>query len=427
MKLIKVIDRVGWTLGKYRKVVYPLIVLITLLALAIPTATPVTADSAGPVASFKFNNIANQTAGAIFSITITALDSAGNIATAYVGTAILSDSGGSIRTTNTAFSDMTDSFSHGTWTGNVTISKTYTDDVITATNSADSSIKGTSNKFNISVGTAASFQFDTIANQTAGSAFSITITALDRAGNTATTYSGSVTLSDKSGSINPTTISFSNGTWTGNVTITKTYSKDTITATDSADNSVTGTSNPGGFNIDPGPAAGFQFDTIANQTAGAAFSITITALDSCGNIATEYVGTAILSDSSGSIRTTNTAFSDMTDSFSNGTWTGNVTISKTYTDGTITATNSADSSVKGTSNKFNIGTGSATVTNPTTGSATTMTPTTTPTITSTTTSTPAPATVANPGLIIGVIVAVIVVITVVVLVLRRRNRAKPKP
>ena len=77
--------------------------------------------------------------------------------------------------------------------------------------------------------------------QTAGSAFTITITAVDQYGNTVTSYNGINTLTDLSGTINPsTTVAFSNGVWTGQVSITKAITNDIIST---ANGEITGTSN----------------------------------------------------------------------------------------------------------------------------------------------------------------------------------------
>ena len=87
-----------------------------------------------------------------------------------------------------------------------------------------------------------SFVISTISTpQTAGSLFSITITAVDQYGNTVTSYNGINTLTDLSGTINPsTTVTFSNGVWSGQVSITKAITNDIIST---ANGEITGTSN----------------------------------------------------------------------------------------------------------------------------------------------------------------------------------------
>ncbi len=94
----------------------------------------------------------------------------------------------------------------------------------------------------------------------------------------------------------------------------------------------------------------FTFDTISSpQTAAVTFSITITAKDQYENTVTSYTGTNTLSD------TTTTINPNSTGSFTNGVWTGNVTITKAQTGVTITTTGAGKS---GTSNSFDVTAGS---------------------------------------------------------------------
>ncbi|MCK4696962.1 MAG: hypothetical protein KAT53_01505, partial [Dehalococcoidia bacterium] len=89
------------------------------------------------------------------------------------------------------------------------------------------------------------FTFDTIGDQTAGTPFSITITAEDEFDNTVTSYNGTNTLSDTTGTISPdTTTTFVDGVWTGTVTIPRAQSDNSI---DTTGDSKPGTSLP--FNV----------------------------------------------------------------------------------------------------------------------------------------------------------------------------------
>jgi hypothetical protein len=98
------------------------------------------------------------------------------------------------------------------------------------------------------------FGFNAISPQTAGTSFSVTITALDSSGDTVTSYTGTPSLSDLSGTISPTSTSaFMGGVWTGSVTVTL-AGPDYITATDGA---IAGTSTT--FTVNP----------IINASAGA--------------------------------------------------------------------------------------------------------------------------------------------------------------
>ena len=94
------------------------------------------------------------------------------------------------------------------------------------------------------------FEIATISSpQTVGTPFSITITAKDTKGNTYTSFTGTVILSDSTGTITPKTSgNFSGGVWAGNVTITGEWNGNRISATAS---DKTGASIA--FNINPAP------------------------------------------------------------------------------------------------------------------------------------------------------------------------------
>jgi S-adenosylmethionine hydrolase len=132
--------------------------------------------------------------------------------------------------------------------------------------------------------------------QTAGSAFSITVTAVDQYGNTVTGYAGQNTLSDLSGTISPTsTTSFSGGVWTGSVTITKAYQSDTISTLGSGKS---GTTNS--FDIQPSALDHFTISGYPSSAiTGQSFNITVITWDAYGNIATSYAGQVYFTSSDG--------------------------------------------------------------------------------------------------------------------------------
>jgi 5'-nucleotidase len=94
-----------------------------------------------------------------------------------------------------------------------------------------------------------------------------------------------------------------------------------------------------------GEAVSFVFDTIADQEVGVPFEITITARDAEGIVAGSYTGKANLTDLTGTISPTTTG------NFTKGVWTGEVTITKAYTDNIITASHGA---ITGPSNDFDV-------------------------------------------------------------------------
>ncbi|PKD43291.1 invasin domain 3-containing protein [Rhodohalobacter barkolensis] len=135
---------------------------------------------------------------------------------------------------------------------------------------------------NAEAGPADSFEFNTITSpQTAGQAFSITITALDEFDNRAESYSGTAALSTTAGSINPASASFTDGQATLDVSVSEVGSGQTITATDGA---LTGTSNTfdvqsGG--VDPDNSAVSADPT--NLQAGNPSTVTIDLRDGSNN------------------------------------------------------------------------------------------------------------------------------------------------
>src|SRR5207302_155777 len=119
---------------------------------------------------------------------------------------------------------------------------------------------------------------------TAGSAFSITVTALDAFNNTAKSYAGTVhfTKSDGgSGSSVPADYAFVAGdngvhTFSNGVTFV-TAGNQTVTATDTTTSSINGTSNS--VTVSAAAATHFGVSAPSSATAGSAFSVTVTALD----------------------------------------------------------------------------------------------------------------------------------------------------
>ena len=202
------------------------------------SVTETTVISYGPLDHFAFANVSDQTAGTPFAITITARDAYDNLKTDYSGPADLSDSTGTLDPTSTGI------FTAGEWTGGVTIVRTGSAVVITAT---DGLVSGASNSFTVDPASLANFAFDSISGQTAGTPFAITITARDTYDNLKTDYTASADLSDSTGTIVPfSTGSFTAGEWAGSVTITRIGSSVIITA---EDDPISSDSNS--FTVDP--------------------------------------------------------------------------------------------------------------------------------------------------------------------------------
>ena len=300
------------------------------------TSPPTSLTVFGPLDHFTFGTISSpRTAGIGFSITVTAQDAYGNTVSNYGGSNSLSASIGTVSPANTG------TFVNGVRTLTITLTTAGSDITVTTTGGGAS---GLSNSFTVNSGALASFQFAPIGSpQTAGTPFSVTITAQDAYGNTVISYTGTNTLTVPAGAITPTTTtSFTNGAWTGAVNLTRASASATIT-TNGGVPTRSGISNS--FTVVAAEVDHFNFSTINNQIADVPFTMTITAIDAYGNVATSYNGINSLSDLSDSISPTYTG------SFSNGVWTSAVTIISRYPTDTISTSGNGKS---GTSNAFNV-------------------------------------------------------------------------
>src|SRR5260370_37637274 len=123
---------------------------------------------------------------------------------------------------------------------------------------------------------------------TAGTAFNITITALDDRNGPVATYSGTVhfTSSDPQ-AVLPASAMITNGTGTASVTL-KTAGPQTVTATGT--DSLTGTSD--GVPVSARAATQLSVSAASSSSlTGAEFQFTVTAQDAFKNTATSYAGT----------------------------------------------------------------------------------------------------------------------------------------
>jgi hypothetical protein len=188
---------------------------------------------------------------------------------------------------------------------------------------------------------AAAFSFVATASPstiTAGGNTLITVTAKDVFGNVATGYSGTVHFtSNDTQAVLPTDATLNGGTGTFTATL-KTAGSETVTATDTANSLLTATAN-----VTVNPAAATSFTVTANPstvTAGNSTTITVTAKDQYGNVATGYTGTVHLTSGDGQ------AVLPADASLTNGTGTFTVTL-KTAGSQTVTATDTTTSSITG--------------------------------------------------------------------------------
>jgi hypothetical protein len=282
------------------------------------------------------------TAGVSHSITVTALDAYGNVATGYAGTVHFTSTDAQAALP----SDYTFSASDtGIHSFSATL-KTAGSQSITATDTATSSIVGSETGFTVNAAAASVFVVSGFPSPTtAGVSHKFAVTALDAYGNVATGYTGTVhfTSSDAQAAL-PADYTFTAsdaGVHTFSATL-KTAGTQRITATDTTTSSITGTQN--GITVVASVATHFTITAPASAKAGVAFSITVTALDAYGNVATGYRGTIHFTSSD---RKATLPANYTFNSADNGVHTFTVTL-RTLGNQTITATDNATSSITGT-------------------------------------------------------------------------------
>ncbi|MBS3817282.1 MAG: hypothetical protein KGY76_06945 [Candidatus Thermoplasmatota archaeon] len=171
--------------------------------------------------------------------------------------------------------------------------------------------------------TVSEFKFQNISSpKTAGGNFSITITAYDETDNISENYTGRCLLTDDTGTISPAeSDNFTDGRWTGDVTITEAQENIRIRAEDVTNNSITGES--GSFAVEP---AGLDHIGISpqgqNVTPGESVVYTAISYDVFGNKIADV--------------TENTSWN--IDSEAGGNWNGNVYTSENAGEWKVTGT-----------------------------------------------------------------------------------------
>lgn len=250
----------------------------------------------GPAAQLAFTT---QPSGAVsntvFSTqpTVTAQDAGGNTVTSYAGTLTLSILSGP---TGAALSGCTSTLNRGV----TTFSGCKLDKAGSYTlRASDTRVTGDSASFTVLAGAATRLVFATQpgGGATGGSAFPTqpVMTAQDAAGNTATSYAGTVALSIASGGAAGATLSGCVGTLSAGVTTFSGCKIDRAGANYvllARDGTLSVTS--AAFNVTAGAATRLAFTTQpAGATANNAFTTqpVVTAFDAGGNVATAYAGT----------------------------------------------------------------------------------------------------------------------------------------
>ncbi len=200
------------------------------------------AVSAAAAATFTLSGYPAATAGTAHTFTVTARDAFGNVATSYRGTVRFTSSDAQAGLPANYTFAAGDAGLH-TFTATL---KTAGAQSLTATDTVTAAIAGTQTGIVISPAAATLFQISAPTSVNKGTAFNITVTALDAYGNVATGYRGTVhfTSSDKHAILPPnyTFVSGDNGVHTFTVTFRSSRTQ-SITVTDTLDKSVTGSAN----------------------------------------------------------------------------------------------------------------------------------------------------------------------------------------
>jgi hypothetical protein len=194
--------------------------------------------------TFTVSVAANPTvAGAAHSVTVTALDADGNVATGYTGTIHFTSSDAQAVLPGDYTFSAGDAGSHK-FTGALTL-KTAGARSVTVTDIAHSSIKG-SQTITVTPGTARTLSVSIAANPyPVGTAHSVTVKALDAYGNVATGYVGTIHFTSSDGAAvlpgDYTFLAGENGThkFTNGLTLNTTGSQ-WVKATDTGHSSVKG-------------------------------------------------------------------------------------------------------------------------------------------------------------------------------------------
>lgn len=223
------------------------------------------------------------TAGGVVGVQVTAQDTYGNPATGYAGTVrFTSTDSAAVLPANTTLSNGAGHFG-------VTL-RTAGSQTITAIDTVTGTIAGVTGAVTVNPAALNKLAITAPSTATAGMAFGVTVAAEDFYGNAVTTYSGTVHFTSTDGSASlPADMLLLNGTGNFQATL-KTAGTETITANDTLNAGLTGSSP--GITVSAGAASmlsvSFPPGTV---TAGLPYNVSVTAKDAYGNIAIGYTGT----------------------------------------------------------------------------------------------------------------------------------------
>jgi len=219
--------------------------------------------------------------GAAFYVTVTAKDQYENVAKGYTGTLHFTSTDGQA----TLPADFT--LTNGTKQVSVKL-KTGGSQTVTATDTSNGALTVTTNSITVGV-IASKLVVSAPSAATAGDALTVTVTAMDASGNTATAYTGTVHLtSTDAQALLPADATLTNGVGTFSVTL-KTAASQTITATDTTTASIKGAKS--GIVVSAAAASQLLISAPATATHNVAIYPVLTVKDAYGNLAKGYTGT----------------------------------------------------------------------------------------------------------------------------------------
>lgn len=220
---------------------------------------------AGVLDHFEVTAPASAVAGGAINVTVTAKDATGATVAGYTGNRALAWFGaGSAPNGATPAYPASVTFSGGVGTAAVTLVRAET----TALTVSEGAISGTSAGIAVSGAAASQFALTAPTPQTAGTAFTVTVAALDVFRNTASAYSGAKTLvwsgagaaPSGTAATYPASVNFTAGTGSASVTLVKAGAT-TLTATQGT---ITGSST--GILVNPGTPARLGWTQVGVST-----------------------------------------------------------------------------------------------------------------------------------------------------------------
>ncbi|MDB5294917.1 MAG: hypothetical protein JWO31_900 [Phycisphaerales bacterium] len=283
------------------------------------TATDVTDPSlfgvdlgveAAPAVAAYFNvtGLSATTAGASQTFTVTVIDTLGRPATNYGGTVYFGSSDYQAALPAGYTFTSADAGVHA-FAG---VLKTAGSQWVRATDGS-TGVTGAEVGIDVSAAAATSLSVGGFPYAIAGDAKTFTVTARDAYGNVAPTYAGTVhfTSSDTLATL-PADYAFAPadaGTHQFLATMRTANGQNTLSATDAAAASITGTQS--NVNVNWAAASQFQFQTPSSITSGSAFTLKVRVLDAFGNTVKDYSGKVhFASTAASAVLPTDFTFSD---------------------------------------------------------------------------------------------------------------------